>query len=192
MYTIGQVSAMFNLPVSTLRYYDKEGFFPNLERKGNIRYFSDNELEALRIIECLKKSGLEIKDIKQFFIWVSEGSSSYEKRKELFETRKSAVETEIQELQKTLFLLKFKCWYYETAMKDGNEDAINAMLPDKLPKICRNYMIKGMTDFCFLHQTVKETIGVGVNEKAALSSDKNCPFVYINFDFTLVNKVASL
>ena len=56
MYTIGQVSAMFNLPVSTLRYYDKEGFFPNLERKGNIRYFSDNELEALRIIECLKKS----------------------------------------------------------------------------------------------------------------------------------------
>lgn len=41
-------------------------------------------------------------------------------------------------------------------------------------------------------QTVKETIGVGVNEKAALSSDKNCPFVYLNFDFTLVNKVASL
>ena len=40
--------------------------------------------------------------------------------------------------------------------------------------------------------TVKETIGVGVNEKAALNYDKNCPFVYINFDFTLVNKVASL
>ena len=126
MYTIGQVSTMFDLPVSTLRYYDKEGFFPNLERKGNIRYFSDNELEALRIIECLKKSGLEIKDIKQFFLWVSEGSSSYEKRKKLFEARKSAVET--------LSLLKFKCWYYETAMKDGNEDAINAMLPDKLPE----------------------------------------------------------
>ena len=136
MYTIGQVSAMFNLPVSTLRYYDKEGFFPNLERKAN-------ELEALRIIECLKKSGLEIKDIKQFFIWVSEGSSSYEKRKELFETRKSAVETEIQELQKTLSLLKFKCWYYETAMKDGNEDAINAMLPDKLPKNIQKLYDKG-------------------------------------------------
>ena len=41
-------------------------------------------------------------------------------------------------------------------------------------------------------QTVKETIGVGGNEKAALNYDKNCPFVYINFDFTLVNKVASL
>ena len=112
MYTIGQVSEMFNLPISTLRYYDKEGFFPNLERKGNIRYFSENDLEALRIIECLKASGLEIKDIKQFIDWVSEGSASYGKRKELFESRKAAVEAEIKQMEKTLALLKFKCWYY--------------------------------------------------------------------------------
>ena len=89
MYTIGQVSEMYNLPISTLRYYYKEGFFPNLMRKGNIRYFSDVELEAIRIIECLKQSGLEIKEIKQFFQWVVEGPSSYEKRKELFETANS-------------------------------------------------------------------------------------------------------
>lgn len=133
MYTIGQVSEMFNLPVSTLRYYDKEGLFPNLERKGNIRYFSENELEALRVIECLKKSGLEIKDIKQFFIWVTEGSSSYTKRKELFEHRKEIVKEEIKHLEKTLAMLEFKCWYYEKAGVDGNEDAINEMLPNKLP-----------------------------------------------------------
>ena len=112
-------------------------------RSPDTKHFSDNELEALRIIECLKKSGFEIKDIKQFFVWVSEGSSSYEKRKELFETRKSAVETEIQELQKTLSLLKFKCWYYETALKDGNEDTINAMLPDKLPENIQKLYDKG-------------------------------------------------
>ena len=142
MYTIGQVSEMYNLPISTLRYYDKEGFFPNLIRKGNIRYFSDDELEAIRVIECLKRSGLEIKDIKQFFQWVikqffqwvMEGPSSYGKRKEMFETRKAAVEDEIKALERTLALLKFKCWYYETAIKDGNEDGINAMLPDKLPE----------------------------------------------------------
>ena len=105
MYTIGQVSEMFHLPISTLRYYDKEGFFPNLERKGNIRYFSDNELEAIRVIECLKQSGLEIKDIKQFFEWVTEGSSSYTKRKELFEHRKAAVKEEIKQLEK-----RSPCW----------------------------------------------------------------------------------
>ena len=134
MYTIGQVSEMLGIPVSTLRYYDKEELFTNLERKGNIRWFGDNELEALRIIDCLKASGLEIKDIKQFFAWVNEGSSSYAKRKELFEARKSAVEAEIQSLQKTLALLEFKCWYYETALADGNENRIKSMLPDRLPE----------------------------------------------------------
>lgn len=133
MYTIGQVSEMFDLPISTLRYYDKEGFFPNLVRKGNIRYFSNNEIEALRLIECLKKSGLGIKEINQFFTWVSQGSSSFEKRKELFEARKEAVEAEIQNLQRTLSLLEFKCWYYTKAMEDGTEEYIREMLPDKLP-----------------------------------------------------------
>ena len=60
--------------------------------------------------------------------------------------------------------------------------SIVLLLESVCPKPCWNRV----------RQTVKETIGVGVNEKAALSSDKNCPFVYINFDFTLVNKVASL
>ena len=133
MYTIGQVAEMFHLPISTLRYYDKEGLFPNLKRKGNIRQFSDVELEAIRVIECLKKSALEIKDIKQFFKWVSEGSSTYANRKKLFERRKKAVEEEINALEKNLAMLKFKCWYYEKAMADGNEDKINEMMPNKFP-----------------------------------------------------------
>lgn len=133
MYTIGQISKMFNIPVSTLRYYDNEGLFPHLVRDGNIRKFSDTEIESLHVIECLKKSGLEIKDIKQFFKWVSEGSSTYANRKELFELRKTAVEEEIQALEKTLAMLQFKCWYYDKAMHDGNEDQIQSMLPDKLP-----------------------------------------------------------
>lgn len=133
MYTIGQVSEMFGLPISTLRYYDKQGLFPEMERVSGIRKFSDTELEALRVIECLKKSGLEIKDIKQFFKWVSEGSSTYANRKKLFERRKKAVEEEINALEKNLAMLKFKCWYYEKAMADGNEDKINEMMPNKFP-----------------------------------------------------------
>ena len=133
MYTIGQISKMFDIPVSTLRYYDNEGLFPHLVREGNIRKFSDAEIESLHIIECLKKSGLEIKDIKQFFRWVSEGSSTYANRKELFELRKTAVEEEMRALEKTLAMLQFKCWYYDKAMQDGSEDQIREMLPDRLP-----------------------------------------------------------
>ena len=133
MYSIGQVSEMFHLPVSTLRYYDKEGLFPYMERRSGIRRFSERELEALRVIECLKKSGLEIKEIKQFMAWCVEGPTTYPERKALFESRKRAVEEEMLRLQRTLDMLKFKCWYYETAIRDGSEDRLNEMLPDHLP-----------------------------------------------------------
>ena len=132
-YSIGQISKMFGLPISTLRYYDKEGLFPDLARYGDRRLFTDREIEALRVIECLKASGLEIKDIKQFMQWCSEGPSTYEKRKQLFEDRRIAVEDELMQLQKTLDLLKYKCWYYETAIKDGSEDNLARMIPDRLP-----------------------------------------------------------
>lgn len=134
MYSIGQVSKMFDLPVSTLRYYDKEGLFPNLERESGIRKFSDTEIEAIRVIECLKTAGLEIKDIKQFMDWCSEGPSTYTNRKELFENRKTALEEQIKELEKNIAMIKFKCWYYEQAIADGNEDNLNSMIPDNLPK----------------------------------------------------------
>ena len=69
MYSIGQVSEMFGLPISTLRYYDKQGLFPGMERKSDIRKFGEKELETLRVIECLKKSGLTLSEIKIIFSW---------------------------------------------------------------------------------------------------------------------------
>lgn len=133
MYTIGQVSEMFSLPISTLRYYDKEGLFPQMERSSGIRRFSERELEALRVIECLKRSGLEIKEIKQFMQWCAEGSSTYPQRHELFVQQMETVKAEMNRLEKTLDMLRFKCWYYERAMTDGGEDALHEMIPDKLP-----------------------------------------------------------
>ena len=137
MYTIGQVSEMFSLPISTLRYYDKEGLFPQMERSSGIRRFSERELEALRVIECLKRSGLEIKEIKQFMQWCAEGSSTYPQRHELFVQQMETVKAEMSRLEKTLDMLRFKCWYYEQAIKDGSEDAISAMIPNDLPEDIR-------------------------------------------------------
>lgn len=137
MYTIGQVSKMFNLPISTLRYYDKEGLFPDMNRESGIRKFSDKELEALRVIECLKKSGLEIKDIKQFMEWCVKGSETYSQRRELFLKQKEIVEAEIQRMNKALDMINFKCWYYEQAIKDGNEDRVSAMNEEDMPEEIR-------------------------------------------------------
>lgn len=134
MYTIGQVSERFGLPISTLRYYDRQGLFPEMKRTSGIRQFSDRELEALRVIECLKKSGLEIKDIKQFMDWCTEGPSSYPQRKALFENQRKTVEAEIEHLNKVLDMIKFKCWFYEQALQDGSEDRVRQLLPDHLPE----------------------------------------------------------
>ena len=132
-YTIGQVSRMFDLPISTLRYYDKEGLFPDMQRSSGIRKFSEKELEALWVIECLKKSGMEIRDIKQFMKWCTEGSSTYPERLELFVRQKAAVEAEIKRLNRVLDMISYNCWSYEEAIKDGNEDRVGSMNPEEMP-----------------------------------------------------------
>ena len=137
MYTIGQISEMFQIPVSTLRYYDKEGLFPGLERAGGIRKFTEKELEALRVIECLKQSGLEIREIKTFMEWCSEGSSTYPQRKALFDRQEEAVKAEMRRLEKTLAMIRYKRWYYEEAIKDGTEVRITAMSPEEMPEEIR-------------------------------------------------------
>ena len=133
-YSIGEVSRMFGLPQSTLRYYDKEGLLPQIQRQGaGIRRFDEQAVEALRVIECLKKSGMEIKDIRQFMDWCAEGPSTYPQRKAMFEERKAHMEAEIAHMNRALDMLKFKCWYYEQAIKDGSEDRLKALIPDHLP-----------------------------------------------------------
>ena len=142
MYTIGQVSKMFGLPVSTLRYYDKEGLFPDMERSNGIRHFSQRELEALRVIECLKKSGMEIKDIRQCMEWCAQGSSTYPQRRAMFIRQKESVEAEIARMNRVLDMLSFKCWYYEQAIKDGNEQRLSAMTPEDMPEEIRQAWLR--------------------------------------------------
>jgi DNA-binding transcriptional MerR regulator len=136
-YTIGQVSQMFDLPISTLRYYDKEGLFPNMHRESGIRRFTEQEIESLRTIECLKRSGIEIKDIKQFISWCTEGSKTYLQRRQLFIDQKEAVEKEIKEMKTTLNMLKYKCWYYDTAISEGGEEGIAEKDPKDVPSEIR-------------------------------------------------------
>lgn len=75
----------------------------------------------LRVIECLKKTGMSIKDIKRFTDWVQQGDATLQQRYELFLSRKHIVEQQMKELQQTLELINHKCWYYETALAAGTE-----------------------------------------------------------------------
>ena len=137
MYSIGQVAEMFGLPVSTLRYYDKQGLFPGMERSSGVRRFSEAELEKLRVIQCLKETGMEIREIRQFMEWCADGPSTFPQRRALFESRKAHMEDVLRRMNRTLDMLKFKCWYYEQAMQDGRDEQVKQMIPEGLPEEIR-------------------------------------------------------
>ena len=138
MYTIGQVSKMFDLSISTLRYYDKEGLFQELNKEpSGIRRFDEQSLEALRVIECLKKSGMQIKEIREFMDWCAQGDSTLERRKEMFYAQRENILKKMNELQKTLDMVEFKCWYYETACKDHTEAKLKKDFEDRMPEEIR-------------------------------------------------------
>ena len=133
-YSIGEVANKLNIPTSTLRYYDREGLLSNVKRSnGGIRVFSDLELAALSMVECLKATGMQIKEIKQFLDWCSEGDSTLEKRRDMYLQRKEVVKKQMEELQNTMDVIEYKCWYYETACAAGTEVAVRNISNEKLP-----------------------------------------------------------
>ena len=122
MYTIKQVADIMNVTPVTLRYYDKQGLLPYVERtESGYRMFSENDLGMLRVIECLKKTGMPIKDIQQFSKWVQMGDDSLQEQYHMFLERKQTVENQIAELQETLKFVEHKCEYYRTALEAGTE-----------------------------------------------------------------------
>ena len=139
MYTIGQIASMFDMSTSTIRYYDKEKLIPNIPRKSGKRIFSTSEIEAIRVIECLKKSGLEIKDIKKYMDWCQQGNSSLNERKLLFEKQRYAIQREIKDLEKNLNMLEYKCWYYQEAVKLGEEKKVASKIPEKMPEPIKTF-----------------------------------------------------
>lgn len=143
MYSIGEIAEMFNLSIPTLRFYDKEGLLLDLERDSSgIRKFNDKTIEALRVIECLKKSGMQIKEIKEFMHWCSLGDKTIAKRKAMFLSQKENIEQEIKELEKALNMIKYKCWYYDEALKDGTEKRVKNITPNQMPSNIRTYYNK--------------------------------------------------
>lgn len=85
-YSISEVATQFQLSVPTLRYYDQQGLIPGLSKNAaGYRQFTAKDLNTLRIVECLKRTGLSIRDIKQFMTLVQAGDSTLSQRLALFQ-----------------------------------------------------------------------------------------------------------
>lgn len=138
LYTVGEAAKILNVAPSTLRYYDKEGLLPFVERSnGGIRMFREKDFNWLFIVECLKKSGLSIKDIKHYIDLAVEGDETIDERLELLRNQREKVLEQMAELQNTLDILNYKCWYYETAQKCGTTSVPQNMTIDEIPENLR-------------------------------------------------------
>lgn len=139
LYTVGEAAKRIGVAPSTLRFYDKEGLLPFVERSGGgIRMFKEADFEWLEIIECLKQTGMPIKEIREFIDWCMEGDSTIDKRLALIGRQRSAVLEQMQRLQKTLHLLDYKRWYYETARKAGTCAVHDALPKEQIPEEFRD------------------------------------------------------
>lgn len=135
LYTIGEMAKKLGVAPSTLRYYDKEGLLPFVERSnGGMRVFEDSDYEWLQIIVCLKKTGMQLKDIRSFVEMAMLGDETITPRLELIIKQKAVVKARIEELCKMLHTLEFKEWYYTTAQKSGSTDTPRNMTINELPE----------------------------------------------------------
>lgn len=125
-YRISEVEHMLGIPVTTIRYYDREGLLPNVARsEGGQRAFSDDDIKLLQIIEFLKRTNMPIKDIRRYTRLLEDGDRSLEERREMFYERRRAVTAEIEGLKAVEMLIERKCAYYDAAVEAGSEEAVS-------------------------------------------------------------------
>lgn len=138
LYTVGETAKILNIAPSALRYYDKEGLLPFVERSsGGIRVFKEEDFNWLFIIDCLKKSGLSIKEIKKYIDMSLEGDGTIEDRLEMFRVQREKVISRMNELQNTLATIEYKCWFYEKAKELGSVGAVKELPKEEIPERLR-------------------------------------------------------
>ncbi len=125
-YRISEVERMLGIPVTTIRYYDREGLLPNVARSvGGQRAFSDNDIRLLQVIEFLKRTNMPIKDIRRYMRLLDDGDRSLEERRQMFYERRRAVTAEMEGLRAVKRLIDRKCAYYDAAVEAGSEEAVS-------------------------------------------------------------------
>lgn len=134
LYTVGEMAKRLGIAASTLRYYDQEGLLPFVERSsGGIRMFKEADSEWLRVIQCLKATGMPLKDIRAFVLMALEGDETIDARLELIAQQRDAVLNQMDALQQTLEILNFKIWYYETAKTQGTTAHLKNLSLEDIP-----------------------------------------------------------
>jgi DNA-binding transcriptional MerR regulator len=115
MYSINDIAKLCDLSVYTIRFYDKEGLLPFVSRsKSGNRQFSETDLDMIRLICCLKNSGMAIKDIKRYIDMFMEGDSTAPCRRQMMVDHRKSILNQISDLKKQLSIIELKIAFYDS------------------------------------------------------------------------------
>lgn len=126
MYTIKEVAAEVGESEHTIRYYCKEGLFPFLTRdENNVRKFSEADLEGVRIVLCLRDTGMPLSEIRRYMELCAQGTPTLTERLEIIRQQKENAYRQMAEFQKKIERLEWKESHYLEMIKIGAEDDCN-------------------------------------------------------------------
>ena len=118
MYSIQDVSKKTGLSAHTLRYYEKEGLISGVERsQGGFRQYTDEDLERLGLICCLKNTGMSIQEIARFVQLTHEGDHTLQERVELLREHREKVLERMAEMQKHLDKVTWKLNFFTEKLR---------------------------------------------------------------------------
>ncbi|MDD3237997.1 MAG: MerR family transcriptional regulator [Candidatus Gastranaerophilales bacterium] len=126
MYTIKEVSEKTGISEHTLRFWAKNELFPEISRnKNNIRMFNENDLAWVKMVNCLRSVGTEIKEVKKYIDLCLEGDSTIKERFEIIKNTKTNAIKKMEELKNQLELLDYKENYYKNLINNHLQDEWN-------------------------------------------------------------------
>lgn len=124
---IAEVSERYTIPADTLRYYERVGLIPTVQRTENgIRDYSEMDLRRVEFIKCMRGAGLPIEVLIKYVALVQQGDQTVEARKEILQEQRDLLAAKMKEMQKTLDLLDHKIGVYETAVLKKEKEMLQA------------------------------------------------------------------
>jgi DNA-binding transcriptional MerR regulator len=114
---IAEVSEQFGLSSDTLRYYERVGLIPTVNRNGSgIRDYNELDLRRVEFIKCMRSAGLPVEVLIEYVALVQRGDKTIEARKEILKEQREQLLARMKEMQKTLDILDHKIEVYENAV----------------------------------------------------------------------------
>src|SRR5512142_261228 len=122
---IAEVSERYSISQDTLRYYERVGLIPPVNRsESGIRDYNELALRRVEFIKCMRSAGLPIEVLIEYVALVQQGDRTIEARKEILVEQRELVAARLEEMQKTLDRLNYKIEVYEKALLKKEKEIV--------------------------------------------------------------------